>query len=422
MKVRNNQQGLALLVLLFFLALFVTGYLVHYLNSAELKRLRDQQTMAALAEAKAALIGWSIARGSTVNARPGELPCPDNDAPATAGYGNEDASCVSGKIGRLPWKTLGVDEIKDGYGEPLWYAIDGAFRKRVSNNQPINSDTRATMQVYAADGVTKITTDGNEAAFIVFSVGPPINGEGRSSANIALCASTGTNILENRCSSNYLETTNGKNNAMNSGPYIAGNKSDTFNDQLIYVTASELMVDIEKRVGKEAQSLLQDYKNVHGYYPSPAKYNSAGCLDVGSTGYFTDCQSDSTICRGRFPDNASNGLAPPNDTPNWTGSNALPLWFSYNLWGQVIYYSVGDSSLKTPAGCAPQLTLDAANVKGLFFTPNSPLGIVVRNSPTQSTGLNRYLEDFENQDGWYVGANDIYVTPISSKDRVFVLP
>ena len=415
---------MALLILVFFLSLVAIGYVVQSLDSASIKNARDKKTASVLAEAKAALIGWSVARGVSGTARPGEMPCPDNDAPSTFGYGYEDGTCVAGKVGRLPWKTLGIDEIRDGYGEPLWYAIDGAFRRRTgvapSTNQPINSDTRAALLVYAADGVTKISPPGNEAVALIFSAGLPIGGKTRSPVNSVVCPATGTNILENRCASNYLESANGKNNAVNNGPYIAGYKTSTFNDQLIFITTTELMTVVEKLVGKQVQAILQDYKAVNGYYPYPAKYDAAGCVDVGNTGYFTNCQSDSSLCRGRFPDNAITLV--PTNTPNWTLTNTLPLWFSYNLWGQTIYYSAGDNSLNAPVGCTPQLTVDLGNVNGLFFMPSTPIGNIVRNSPAQSITLSDYLDNPENQDGWVV-ANDVYITPaLASKDKIYTLP
>ncbi|MCK7493183.1 MAG: hypothetical protein MZW92_18270 [Comamonadaceae bacterium] len=77
------------------------------------------------------------------------------------------APCSPGEIGRLPWKTLGLPEPVDADGEPLWYVIDGAFRWRwgnaVGTNAAINSDTRATLQVFAADTVASRTPAGSEA-------------------------------------------------------------------------------------------------------------------------------------------------------------------------------------------------------------------------------------------------------------------
>ena len=31
-------------------------------------------------------------------------------------------------MGRLPWKTLGLDALKAGPGECLWYAVSGTYK------------------------------------------------------------------------------------------------------------------------------------------------------------------------------------------------------------------------------------------------------------------------------------------------------
>lgn len=416
----TKQKGGALIIFVLVLVLAFTTLLVSQLDGSGVKIERDKKTALALARAKQALIGWSISKGIVGSDRPGELPCPDTDAPGTLGYGIEEGSCAVGKVGRLPWKTLGIEELTDGYGESLWYSIDGAFRKRfglvASTNQPINSDTRATTQIYAADGLTLITGAGLEAAAVIFAPGQLLNGQSRSLTNIMVCPATGTSLIENRCASNYLDLQNGRNNAINTGPFIRGSKSDTFNDQLIYISAFELMKMAEKRVGRELKTILQNYYTSHGAYPYPAKYSDANCRDEGNTGYFTDCQSDVNVCRGRFPDKAL-----PVD---WGGASLLPGWFSFNLWGQTIYYSVGTNVLATVAlGCSPQLTVDTTNQNGIFILTGSPFGAVVRDNPSESLNLSIYLEDVENQDGWSATANNVYTTPsTASNDSLFILP
>src|SRR5258708_29066232 len=44
-------------------------------------------------------------------------------------------------IGRIPWKTLGIDDLRDASGERLWYALAHNFRK-LSGTTVINSDTQ----------------------------------------------------------------------------------------------------------------------------------------------------------------------------------------------------------------------------------------------------------------------------------------
>ena len=62
---------------------------------------------------------------------PGYLPCPDLDndgwAEATCGSQNGDSGQAE-RLGRLPWKTLGLPDLRDGYGERLWYAVSSKYK------------------------------------------------------------------------------------------------------------------------------------------------------------------------------------------------------------------------------------------------------------------------------------------------------
>ncbi len=407
------------MVMLVIMILGTAAFLVSALNSSSVQIERDKKTADALAQAKTALIGYAVSQGDIAgNPRPGDFPCPDTDAPGTAGYGDAQGSCSAGKIGRLPWRTLGIEEPKDGYGETLWYAIDGAFRKKSDNNKPINSDTRASMQVYEKDGNTLATPSGSEAVAIIFSPGTILAGQQRGTA------------AQQTTASNYLDSASppavsvARNNAATNGPFIRGlikNSSDTtvVNDTLMVITTRDLMPLIQKRVGKEIKAVLSSYFSANGYYPYPAKYNDAGCLDNGSSGVITDCRSDYTKCRGRFPDRAD--IA---GTVDWGGSYALPGWFSYNLWGQTIYYTVGKNFLEAnPSNCSATLTLNGtAGISGLFIMPGTPLGSIIRNGLTQSITASDYFEDTANQNGW-TSNSDSYITPsVSSNDMLITFP
>lgn len=420
LRQRTSTRGFALIALLALLIAGAMYFLVGQLDANSIAREREEITARSLAEAKAALIGWSATRGDAGNPRPGELPCPDTSSPGAPGYGNEASTCSAGAIGRLPWKTLGISELRDGHGEPLWYAIDGAFRKRPANNNPINSDTRASMQVYSPEGTTLLTPSGAEAVAIVFSPGPVVGGQLRGTA------------AEQTTAANYLDSAGPptiptlRNNATTNGPFIQGpivdaSGSPLVNDSLLVVTAGDLMAVVEKRVAKEVSTLLTSYFAAYGHYPYPANHNDPGCLDVGPGGYFTSCFGDPSVCRGRLP---------------MDDLSSVPVWLFYNLWGQVIYYAASTNKLASiPASCLPSATqtVDGNPVSGLIFMPGTPLGGIVRNAVSQSTQLSDYLEDTMNQDGWtnLPGASH-YCTPRSSaclpvpsrsaNDKLYLLP
>src|SRR3990172_8531963 len=113
-------------------------------TNSELARERDRATMEALQKAKAALISyaaseqWQFYKSAPTKFQPGALPCPDRD-----NDGDSDGLCSSAlsRIGRLPWLTIGADNLRDASGEQLWYALSSNFRK-LDGTTVINGDTR----------------------------------------------------------------------------------------------------------------------------------------------------------------------------------------------------------------------------------------------------------------------------------------
>ena len=115
-KPSSKQGGIALIIFALILVLATTTFFVSQLDGNNIKIERDKKTVAALAEAKAALLGFGAQSGAALgSARPGELPCPDIN-----NSGVEAASCNGNVVGRLPWKTLGINDLRDGDGERLW--------------------------------------------------------------------------------------------------------------------------------------------------------------------------------------------------------------------------------------------------------------------------------------------------------------
>ncbi len=385
---QRSQRGAVFIVMLVVMVLGAATILVSSLSKATLQIDRDKKTAEALAQAKEALISYAIssenAGGST--ARPGNFPCPDSNAPGTSGYGNEEANCSAGAIGRLPWKTLGIPELLDGNGEPLWYALSTNFQKLANR---INSDTSGTLQVYDRDGTTLLTPQGSEAVAIVFAPGVALGNQQRNTAS------------DRTAPSNYLDAANGRNNATIGGPFITADKSASFNDRLMIIRTRDFIPTIEKRVAKELQTILENYRADNGTYPYPASFSS--CYNSST------CDSNAFICRGRLPYNAQ-----PVD---WGGDYSLPStgsspWFANNRWYRVIYY------VPHQFGCSSPLHVDGNNASALFFMPGTPLGSVNRSSNYPNNNLSWYLEDAENLDSDYN-----YVTPTpNSNDQLFVLP
>jgi hypothetical protein len=92
---------------------------------------RDAVSDRALAQAREALVAYAAGRPISSWVGPGYLPCPDLDddgwAESTCGSQSGDSGQES-RLGRLPWKTLGLPDLRDGYGERLWYAVSSKHK------------------------------------------------------------------------------------------------------------------------------------------------------------------------------------------------------------------------------------------------------------------------------------------------------
>lgn len=276
----RQQRGALLILLVIALGVLAVTLFVGMLSSSGIQIDRDKKTAAALAEAKAALIGRAVRDDN----RPGSLPCPDtnnDDGSADLFTGTQ---CPS-YIGRLPWRTLGLPDLRDGYGERLWYALSNNLRDDASA-QPINSNTSLTIQVYASDKVTPLTSAGNEAAAVIFSAGPVLNGQTRDIAN--------ENIA-----TNYLDQTGTSpsdfNNTIATGPFIQGPVKDSagnivVNDKLLIITRRDLFSVVEKRIANIIMGTGTDSTSTTGlrkYYWDNSAYPSTP-LNYGSLQYSND--------------------------------------------------------------------------------------------------------------------------------------
>ena len=415
---RRSSRGFALLLIVLALLGIFGVILLGGFASGNVKGGRDLQTAVAMGKAKEALLAYAMARADDV--RPGEFPCPTVVAPGAPTYGDPAGGCATIRIGRLPWRKLGIPELLDSNGEPLWYAVSNNFRTNVSM---INGDTTGTLTIYENDGVS-IRAD--RVVAIIFSPGAPVAGQNRASA-VTLCPTTGTSISGTRCAANYLDISAGQNNATNSGPYIAAQSSASFNDQIVYITTADFIPRIEDRIVTILKRTLDDYYVTNGYYPYAAYYS-----DIPPSATEANCANN--IVSGRLP----LYIAPPKSPKaprtqcvglaDWQpigNPNALPDWFTTNQWNRGIYYAIGAAyakgGTKTCVTAGNCFTVDGDNtVQAVFILPGTAL-------PTQnrpSTAIADYIEDAENQDGWPGPGNYTYVnsgSKLPTRDRVVAI-
>lgn|GEM_PF-4632993 len=393
------------MVMMVILVLGTLAILVNSLGSVSKTIQRNEKTAAALNQAKEALIAYAVSNSDSFTERPGDLPCPDRHLPNNPdGTPNPDygksgpgSSCSSGgktTIGRLPWKTLGIPELVDATGEPLWYSLSDNFRTTAGT---IYSDTQGTFSVYDQSN-SLVTPAGDKAAAVIFAAGSALNGQSRSSSQTALCSTTNTTIAQYLCATNYLETSNSRNNATVSGPYIAADTSDTFNDHLAYIPVSQLMSNVGKRVAGELKNHLADYYDSWHGYPFSAPFTNP------ASAAYTGNGSDR---HGLYPFGGINSIGTPPTTPTWTSATNPTL-------------SNGDS---ISAPCS----IGSSNTRIRCTVPSSgtftvPAGVEISFTGTlQNVGLGFWLlydSTYSSQVGVRATSSSSYVIPSSIFDKV----
>lgn len=195
----GKQQGAALLIFFLLLAMVGLGYLVSSLSPESVEVRRAQKNQEVLLQAREALIGYAmqyreqqLAQGQPDRVY-GYLPLPDLGTTRNNNVGcvNEgcDAANFAGNalnttvIGRLPWRTLGLEPLRDGDGECLWYAVSGSHQSQ-QRASPMHWDSLSHLDIVVADGtaaLTSVLASAHERpVVIIFSPGPPLPGQDRS--------------------------------------------------------------------------------------------------------------------------------------------------------------------------------------------------------------------------------------------------
>ncbi|MEM7252981.1 MAG: hypothetical protein AAF493_16315 [Pseudomonadota bacterium] len=235
----NVEKGIVWLPILMFLS---TGGLVAMVGGIDPpvhSSAGRADTAHALALAKAALIGYAVSyaeqhptgshrigprqiRPHRWGPGPGYLPCPDIDDD-----GSPDTACGRDPIGRLPWRRLGLPDIRDAHGERLWYALANEFRNNPVKVTPLNVLTPGTLSL---DGV-------NDYVAVIIAPGPPTPDQHRNDTPFDRTA--------------YLE---GANAAPRDGQFA---NQSMGNDRVVGITQRELMRGVERRAAREVERHLR---------------------------------------------------------------------------------------------------------------------------------------------------------------------
>ena len=385
----QRQRGAAILIMTLILMLGLITLFTFRMDRKAPELEADRKTAMALAQAKEALIGYAASVDLSTNApRPGDLPCPDidNDGDAEASCGNASGSTGQNRrLGRLPWKTLGLPDLRDGYGERLWYAVSNNFKNN-TRTPILNSDTSGTITVRNSNGnVIFDATATTGAIAVIFAPGSPLTRQGGYAQNRVcvpcdaqeVCTAAPATSTP-RCNSiNYLDIAVGEDNTnfgdgapdgFIQGPNISAAGVTILNDSLITITPGDLMPVLEKRVAGEVRTCLTEYAaklSNQGRYPWAAPLNPAAAPS------YTDA---SGVRFGRIPDTPFINTKIDSGAimdDSWTGdcyiNSTLGWWLN---WKEMVFYAVADAY--KPVNLSWPVPSPGCGVTGTCLTVNPP--------------------------------------------------
>jgi len=288
MECNSRQAGAGLVLMALVLAVAVLASVAALGRGAVASAAqRDRITERALAQAREALIAYAAERPIDGAVGPGYLPCPDTD---DDGWAESTCGSLSGhlgqadRLGRLPWKTLGLPDLRDGAGERLWYAVStrhkGLLNCAASRECRDMSPATAlgTITVRGADGRAvqdgtiadaRYASAGGAAAVVIAPGAPLLRADGRQQSRACAAGECGD-------PRNYLDVAparvGGEDNAAFTdrtdaraanvdgfiqGPVVAPDGSVAVNDRVVAVGYADLMPRVLARVAHELVHCLR---------------------------------------------------------------------------------------------------------------------------------------------------------------------
>jgi hypothetical protein len=319
----QHQQGAALI--LFFLIILISGtiFVVSNVSMDDTKIENEEKTTQALAKAKEALLSYattfhdtSSGGGEPRAGLMGFLPCPEIATSTTEG--RSISSCGGGQyisaIGRLPWKTLGIEPLKDGSGSCLWYVVSSEYKNSgegvldpgalgtglgagYSRSEMLNDDSNGSFELYNRNGnLIKGNTADDRTVVTIIAPGKPLAGQVRTFDNTTHC---GGDFNANQ----FLEVINGVDNRSVTAAvdtvddFIASDRSndDTFNDRIITISQQEIFGEIKKRT--DFTTLMQNTTRELAECMAEFGKTNPGGGGGGGTPCDPNCESDCDSAR-----------------------------------------------------------------------------------------------------------------------------
>jgi hypothetical protein len=323
----------------------------------------------ALRHAKYALLGY-VAQQAITSDVPGRFPCPENaGSVGTANEGTAGTCNTLPAIGRLPWKTLGIDKPVDSAGEALWYAIGSSAR-----NAPINFSTTGALTL---DGTS------NAAVAVIIAPGEALNIASSTASAPSPCVKRNQSAgrtASSLNSSDFVECGNATLTA------FVSSRNDTWgNDRVVAITATEMLKAIEGPVADRIQRVVAPALN--GSPSSSTSWYQNSSLSEWGTKFFPYASNwtDPTTSNSCGDYGATEGLLPLATGVVATGSTCSARWTSASM------TKLSGSGIFLSLGCTP----DTTHMRCQFWFTGSPVIRVTASAPNIAMGFRTSPKSWE---------------------------
>ena len=357
-RVRRLQRGAALLVLLAVLVLGASWFLVSRLDalSAGIFTASNRNHNAlVLSQAKQALIGYvAMNAAQSGENNPGRFPCPEGAALVgtsaegiSAPYVGPPNAPTCATVGRLPWRTLGLDKLVDSSAEPLWYVVSPGWQLVTSTTTlTINSNTIGQLNV---DG------QANAAVALIIAPGAAMNvaaSAGCTARNQARSAPAPT--MDAR---DYIECFN-----TGTSTFATTGATTSFNDQVVRITVADVMPGIEaaiaSRVEREIAPLLRGVYATNSWGANVSAGNpvyafAAPFADPSLTASYQGGSASCAggVCKGLLPVTFSNAAGTSTPCTPSAGSPCDPTFVRWVSPPAPVFTRTGGATLRS-ANCS----------------------------------------------------------------------
>jgi hypothetical protein len=333
LRVKQFQSGITAWVMLLLLTA-MAGILFQGSFQSPPRQAAMHKTIAALALAQQALLAYAYqplvatrqCRGNC--ARPGDLPCPDRNNDGIA----EGNCSTPPRLGRLPWRTLGLGDIRDGSGERLWYAVSDLYKNN-TRVLPLNMDTPGSWSVHTQNGKVWDATQGSGVvAVIIAPMQPLLRKDGWLQQRDALSSEEARH---------YLDLSELGDNASplehKAQGFVQAPASVSFNDVVWPVTASLMHRRMQQQVLSELKRAFRCNHNTCAGLPLAAAIADRSCL------------GEQSLNAGKcLPATAGLGRLPVAADARWPlalqqmlDGDAMQHWFQQNGWREQVFYQPG---------------------------------------------------------------------------------